>query len=107
MWNAMRCALFGPIPGNRPSSSIRSWMAPSYTPYLHPGLLRPERLGQQPQRLFLARLADHRLVDVVERFVAGVEADVLRVADRRVVFRVVRRLVGRGLAFRGFARGRR
>src|SRR3954464_4583167 len=29
-WNAMRCALFGPTPGNRPSSSIRSWTTPSY-----------------------------------------------------------------------------
>ena len=31
MWNAMRCADFGPIPGRRPSSSIRSWTMPSYT----------------------------------------------------------------------------
>src|SRR5256885_11048892 len=29
-WNAIRWALFGPIPGSRPSSSMRSWMAPSY-----------------------------------------------------------------------------
>src|SRR5579875_2227002 len=29
-WKAMRCALFGPTPGSRPSSSIRSWTAPSY-----------------------------------------------------------------------------
>ncbi len=28
----MRCALFGPTPGSRPSSSIRSWTAPSYMP---------------------------------------------------------------------------
>src|SRR5215211_1206623 len=27
----MRCADFGPTPGNRPSSSMRSWTAPSYT----------------------------------------------------------------------------
>src|SRR3954453_14799434 len=27
----MRCALLGPTPGSRPSSSIRSWTAPSYT----------------------------------------------------------------------------
>ena len=32
MWNAMRWALLGPTPGSRPSSSIRSWTAPSYTP---------------------------------------------------------------------------
>src|SRR5690606_13926659 len=31
-WNAMRWALLGPTPGSRPSSSIRSWTAPSYTP---------------------------------------------------------------------------
>jgi hypothetical protein len=31
MWNAMRCADFGPIPGRRPSSSISSWTIPSYT----------------------------------------------------------------------------
>src|SRR5690349_21092053 len=29
-WNAMRCALLGPTPGSRPSSSIRSWTTPSY-----------------------------------------------------------------------------
>ena len=28
----MRWALLGPTPGSRPSSSIRSWTAPSYTP---------------------------------------------------------------------------
>ena len=30
MWKASRWALFGPIPGSRPSSSIRSWTGPSY-----------------------------------------------------------------------------
>src|SRR5215211_7124264 len=30
-WKAMRWALFGPTPGSRPSSSMRSWTAPSYT----------------------------------------------------------------------------
>src|SRR5690349_11043340 len=30
-WKAIRWALLGPTPGSRPSSSIRSWMAPSYT----------------------------------------------------------------------------
>src|ERR1700760_1665279 len=30
----MRWALFGPTPGSRPSSSIRSWTAPSYTVFL-------------------------------------------------------------------------
>src|SRR5690606_11363869 len=32
MWKAMRWALLGPTPGSRPSSSIRSWTIPSYTP---------------------------------------------------------------------------
>src|SRR5689334_18273442 len=30
-WKAIRWALLGPTPGRRPSSSIRSWTAPSYT----------------------------------------------------------------------------
>src|SRR5687767_9826210 len=29
-WKAIRCALLGPTPGSRPSSSMRSWTAPSY-----------------------------------------------------------------------------
>src|SRR5438067_81340 len=29
-WKAIRWALLGPIPGSRPSSSIRSWTTPSY-----------------------------------------------------------------------------
>jgi hypothetical protein len=33
MWNAMRCADFGPMPGSRPNSSISSWTIPSYTDY--------------------------------------------------------------------------
>ena len=34
MWKAIRCALLGPTPGSLPSSSIRSWTTPSYTPGL-------------------------------------------------------------------------
>src|SRR3954470_7054621 len=34
MWKAIRWALFGPTPGSRPSSSIRSWTTPSYTVFL-------------------------------------------------------------------------
>src|SRR3954452_24278880 len=33
-WKAIRWALFGPTPGSRQSSSIRSWTAPSYTVFL-------------------------------------------------------------------------
>src|SRR3712207_4419420 len=36
-WKAMRCALLGPTPGSRPSSSMRSWTAPSYTVLLREG----------------------------------------------------------------------
>src|SRR5580765_8451459 len=32
-WKAIRCALLGPTPGSLPSSSIRSWTAPSYITY--------------------------------------------------------------------------
>ncbi len=32
--DAIRCALFGPIPGKRPKASMRSWIAPSYMPVL-------------------------------------------------------------------------
>src|SRR5699024_4424899 len=32
-WKAIRWALLGPMPGSRPSSSIRSWTGPSYIPY--------------------------------------------------------------------------
>src|SRR5690349_19483408 len=59
-WKAIRCALLGPTPGSRPSSSIRSWTTPSYTPRAYalavtPGssggsalvvLLRPDLPGQ-------------------------------------------------------------
>src|SRR4051812_49880652 len=41
-WKAIRWALFGPTPGRRPSSSIRSWTAPSYT--VCP--LRPSEAGE-------------------------------------------------------------
>ncbi|KNE86831.1 hypothetical protein PSTG_19802, partial [Puccinia striiformis f. sp. tritici PST-78] len=37
-WNAIRWAPFGPTPGSRPSSSIRSWTTPSYT-----GTAEPDR----------------------------------------------------------------
>src|SRR5690625_5244002 len=42
-WKAMRCALFGPTPGNRPSSSIRDCTAPSYIAYPFIG---PTRRGR-------------------------------------------------------------
>src|SRR3954466_13190938 len=48
-WNAMRWALFGPTPGSRPSSSMRSWTAPSYTVSLSSGGFRRGSEAGQPQ----------------------------------------------------------
>src|SRR5204863_4335179 len=47
MWNASRCADFGPIPGSRDSSSIRSWIGPSNT-----------LSASQPARTSLSALPD-------------------------------------------------
>ena len=54
----MRCALFGPTPGSRPSSSMRSWTTPSYTAVLHAPAGRGRRhaaeaLGERAHRLLL------------------------------------------------------
>ena len=46
-WNAIRWALFGPTPGNRPSSSMRSWTTPSYT---DPSLRAPTDNLARPAR---------------------------------------------------------
>src|SRR3954466_10077305 len=52
-WSAMRWALLGPTPGRRPSSSMRSWTAPSYT-VLQPREPKPaataEPAGQRAHR---------------------------------------------------------
>ena len=50
MWNAMRWALLGPTPGSRPSSSIRSWTAPSYTPSAYGVVLSRRRTPPAPPR---------------------------------------------------------
>src|SRR5665811_806908 len=64
----MRCALLGPTPGSRPSSSIRSWTTPSYTSVsLSPGCDRhPSMRWQRPPReanedlaRLLVELANH------------------------------------------------
>src|SRR5581483_11254055 len=53
-WKARRCADFGPIPGSRESSSIRSWIGPSYTSGLAlSARLRAELGGQAGERLLL------------------------------------------------------
>src|ERR687898_1166088 len=44
MWKASRWALLGPIPGSRPSSSIRSWTGPSY-------IASESQAGRQPHAL--------------------------------------------------------
>src|SRR3954470_8104147 len=46
-WKAMRCALLGPTPGSRPSSSMRSWTAPSYTVLLQEGRRRVVPVGSE------------------------------------------------------------
>src|SRR4029453_6518034 len=52
MWKASRWALFGPIPGSRPSSSIKSWIGPSYmvkNRSERQSATHAESTGQRPQ----------------------------------------------------------
>src|SRR3954470_21816484 len=56
-WNAIRCALLGPTPGSRPSSSMRSWMTPSYMArHLHPGQAEAAHPLGQRTHLLLGQL---------------------------------------------------
>src|SRR4051812_35136822 len=85
-WKAIRCALLGPTPGSRPSSSMRSWTAPSYMwAHLHPG--QPEAAHSLGQRAHLllgqlarraGRVADRGHDEVLEAL------DVVRVYDLRL-----------------------
>src|SRR5665647_3247800 len=98
----MRCALLGPTPGSRPSSSIRSWTTPSYTSVsLSPGCDRDPSMHRQRRpsetERNLARLLvelanhhaaqyalDHGLTDVSGLFdVLVISADHAVVGDRR------------------------
>src|SRR5690606_21166908 len=87
-WNAMRCALLGPIPGSRPSSSMRSWIAPSYIT----GSERQaaEAAGQRPHLLLgerahrLRRVAQRREHEVLQRLHV-VRIDCLRIDLHRLV----------------------
>src|SRR5689334_25449358 len=64
-WNAIRWALFGPIPGSRPSSSMRSWMAHSYMGCLHAG--QPEGAAEGVQAAGeRANLLGRKLLGVVD-----------------------------------------
>src|SRR5262245_13204905 len=79
----MRCALFGPTPGSRPSSSIRSWRAPSYTSEAgqsHGAEATREGahllLGQRARAVVRVPERDHH--EILERL------DVVRVNDRPV-----------------------
>src|SRR6478735_1944636 len=47
-WNAIRCALLGPTPGSRPSSSMRSWTTPSYNADLLEAELSGGTAARQP-----------------------------------------------------------
>src|SRR5215217_7293416 len=51
MWKASRWALLGPIPGSRPSSSIRSWTGPSYIASDSQAGWQPHALGDAAQAL--------------------------------------------------------
>src|SRR5215467_9347135 len=79
----MRWALFGPTPGSRPSSSIRSWRAPSYTSEAGQSQAAEaagERaellLGERPRGV--GRLAEREHHKVLERL------DIVRIDDRSV-----------------------
>src|SRR5699024_11598353 len=62
-WKAIRWALLGPMPGSRPSSSIRSWTGPSYIPFppdseagqAEPAAAEPARQGPESFRGQLLR----------------------------------------------------
>src|SRR4051795_10705856 len=83
-WNAIRWALLGPTPGSRPSSSIRSWTAPSYTVFLlsrrgseageaeAPAGAAPEPAGERTHR------RGRELVGCTLRVVQGGDDEVLQ-----------------------------
>src|SRR4051794_10887460 len=85
-WNAMRCALFGPTPGSRPSSSIRSWTGPSNTSGA--GEAEPAEVaqatGERAHLLRLQLLCDARgvLDGADQQVLQGL--DVLGIHDLRV-----------------------
>src|SRR5689334_553861 len=79
-WNAMRCALFGPMPGSLPSSSIRSWTGPSNTwqsQPAHPACQRPEPVVGQDGDL-LGGVGDSADDEILQRL------DIGRIDDLRV-----------------------
>src|SRR5665648_1223987 len=99
-WKAIRWALLGPIPGSRPSSSIRSWTAPSYTPsaYGVPPTTAPDAALTPPPAtgsVVLGELVDHGAAEHL-----GDE----RGADQARVVKVD--VVRRGVELRRFGRGR-
>src|SRR5205807_2189551 len=66
-WNAMRWADFGPTPGSRPSSSIRSWTGPAYKPLLRGSGAGGASTAEQPAEAATHAEATHGLlVDVVD-----------------------------------------
>src|SRR5665648_865231 len=99
-WKAIRWALLGPIPGSRPSSSIRSWTAPSYTPstYGVPPTTAPDAALTPPPAtgsVVLGELVDHGAAEHL-----GDE----RGADQARVVKI--HVVRRGVELGRFGRGR-
>src|SRR4051794_20937399 len=84
-WNAMRCADFGPTPGRRPSSSIRSWTGPAYKPLLRgSGAVGASTAEQAAEAATHAEAAHGLLVDVVDlgqSIVQGGEDEIFQHAD--------------------------
>src|SRR4051794_38069140 len=66
-WNAIRCADFGPTPGSRPSSSIRSWTGPAYKQFLRgSGDRRSSTAEQAAQPATQAEATHGLLVEIVD-----------------------------------------
>src|SRR5947208_3417395 len=81
----MRWADFGPTPGSRPSSSIRSWTGPAYTPLLRrSGPVGASTAEQAAEAATHTEAAHGLLVDVVdlgEGVVQGSQDEVFEHAD--------------------------
>src|SRR5947209_6291581 len=82
-WKAMRWALFGPTPGSRPSSSIRSWTAPSYIEGLQPRQAETAEAVTEPAHAARdrAHLLGGQFLDRPLRIAHGCDHEVLQRLD--------------------------